>query len=236
MISRRRAEFLLDTALLVLLLFLFAPRLTGLALHEWIGLVLVPPTVVHMLLSWRWIAASTRRLLRPNAARVRVNYLLNTVLFVLLTLVIGSGIAISEVAVPALGIRTIDDRSWRALHNLSLNWLLLTAGLHIAMNWEWVRRTFSSILSGGARSVAPVRIASFGWVSSRVLVILAAVAAIVGTAVAYLGVPSDSRRYALTEIARFAGSGWHGWVQLAGETLLLILAVYLGRKGLRLRL
>lgn len=236
MTSRRSAELLLDTLLLVLLLLLFAPRLTGLALHEWIGLAIVPPTVVHILLSWRWLAASTRRLLGPNSARVRVNYFLNLLLFVLLTLVIGSGVAISEVAVPTLGLRTIDDRSWRALHNLTLNWLLLTAGFHIALNWDWVRRTFSWALSGGTRPLTPVRIASLAWVSTRVLAILAAASVIVGAAVACLGVPSDNRRYALTEIARFAGSSWHGWLQLSGETLLLMLAIYLGRKGLRLRL
>ncbi len=233
--KRRGVELLLDTCLLVLLLILFAPRLTGLGLHEWIGLVLVPPTVVHILLSWRWIAASTRRLSRPNSARVRVNYLLNALLFVLLTLVVGSGVAISEVVVPRLGIPTIDDRSWRALHNQSLNWLLLTAGFHIAMNWAWVRRAFTSLRARGARSAAAVRLAPFTWVSPRVLAILAAAAVVIGAAVAWLGVPSENRRYALTEIARFASS-WHGWFQLAGEALLLFGAIYLGRKGLRLRL
>jgi hypothetical protein len=45
-------------------------------------------------------------------------------------------VVISAVALPALGIRTINDRSWHALHNLTLNWTLLVIGLRVAMNWQ----------------------------------------------------------------------------------------------------
>jgi uncharacterized membrane protein YidH (DUF202 family) len=233
--GRRRIEFALDALLLVLLLFLFAPRLTGLPLHEWLGIAFVPPIVVHLLLSWRWVATSTRRL-GEASTRSRVNYFLNALLFVLLTLVIASGVAISEVAVPTLGIRTIDDRAWRALHNLTLNWLMLIAGFHIAINWNWVRRSFRAIRLRKPFPLRPPRIASVVPAVGQVLVIVIVSSIIVGAAVAVLGVPSATRRYAMNEIARFAGSPGHGWFQLSGKTLLLFGAVYLGRKGLRLRL
>lgn len=234
--GRKRVEFILDSLLLVLLLLLFSPRLTGLPLHEWLGIAIVPPIVVHVLLSWRWIATATRRLLRGAPNRLRVNYILNAVLFVLLTLVIASGVAISEVAAPSVGTRTIDDLAWRALHNLTLNWLLLVAGFHIAMNWDWVRRTYRTMLSRDTPFLASARIVSVGRVGSRVLVIVTAAGAVAGAATVCLGAPSAARRYATNEIARFAGSPLRGVVQLTVETLLLCVAAYLGRKALRLRI
>lgn len=234
--GRKRVDFILDSLLLTLLLLLFSPRLTGLPLHEWLGIAIVPPIVVHVLLSWRWVAAATRRLLRGAPNRVRVNYILNALLFVLLTLVIASGVAISEVAAPSVGTRTIDDRAWRALHNLTLNWLLLIAGFHIAMNWDWVRRTLPAMLSSDTSFLASARLGSPGRVGSWVLVIVTAAGVVVGTAIECLGPPSAARRSATNEIARFAGSPLHGAGQLAGETLLLCVAAYLGRKALRLRI
>ena len=134
-LSRKAVEIYIDVSLLLALLLLFSPRLTGLALHEWLGLALALPLVVHLLLSWRWIRTATLRLAQGSGARARINYILNWILFVLIVIEVASGFAISEVAVPTIGIPTVNDRAWRALHNQTLNLTLLVIGLHIAMNW-----------------------------------------------------------------------------------------------------
>jgi hypothetical protein len=72
-----------DTLLLVLCLFLMSPRLTGLALHEWFGVALILPVLVHLLLSWRWIVTALKRAFVPTRRRDLVN-LLVTETFVLI--------------------------------------------------------------------------------------------------------------------------------------------------------
>lgn len=133
--------------MLTTILLLLSPRLTGLPAHEWLGLSLGIIVMIHLLLSWAWIASTTAGLVRRATWRTRVNFALNVILFILLVLVITSGIAISVVAVPALGVATIDDRAWRSLHNLTLNWLVLLTGFHVVMNWRplvaGVRRAFA---------------------------------------------------------------------------------------------
>jgi len=136
--ARRRVVLLLDAALFAAFLVLLSPRITGLTIHEWLGLVLGAPMIVHLLLSWSWIAAAAKRLMSPRNARDIVNTLLNALLFVTTTVVIVSGIVISQVALPWLGVITVDDRRWRATHNQFTTWLMLTMSAHIAMNWRWI--------------------------------------------------------------------------------------------------
>lgn len=133
--------FSLDALLLVLGLLLMAPRLTGLALHEWIGISFLLPLLVHLLLSWRWIVTALRRTSAPTSRRDAVNLALNTLLFISTAVVIVSGLVISQVALPWLGVTgTVDDVAWRSTHNnwTDVMWVLVSA--HVAMNWRWIAR------------------------------------------------------------------------------------------------
>jgi hypothetical protein len=84
------------------------------------------------------------------------------------------------------------------------------------------------------------RIAGVGIVmrtlSSFVWIVLSA-AAVAAATVLWLGPPTMAREYHIkNEIAHFTPSVGHGLLQLGGETFLLILVVYAGRRWLRIRL
>lgn len=142
--SRSSFLFTLDILLLCLFLALLAPRLTGLAVHEWLGIAFGLPVLVHLLMSWRWIAHSITKASTQFRWRSRVNLVLNLALFILVVLELSSGVGISAVALPRLHIGTVNDRTWRAVHNQSLNALHLVIGLHIAVNWSSLRRYLTS--------------------------------------------------------------------------------------------
>jgi hypothetical membrane protein len=134
--SRNAFAIYVDVLLLAMLLLLFSPRMTGLSIHEWLGISLGGVLIIHLLLSWTWISLTTRRVVSAPNRRTRVNYVLNCLLFILIIVEVTSGFEISQVSLPSLGIHTIDDRSWRALHNQTLNWTMLVLGFHLAMNWR----------------------------------------------------------------------------------------------------
>ena len=72
---------------------------------------------------------------------------------------------------------------------------------------------------------------------ARIVAIVLSGAAIAGAVLLYLGPPAAEREYHVkSEIARFAPTVGHGLLQLGGETLLLILVAYVGRRWLRIRL
>jgi len=112
--------------------------LTGLALHEWLGIAFIAVLVLHLLLHWQWITGATLRWLRSLSWKVRLTYLVDAVLFITMTLVIFSGLMISEVALPLMGLTTSRNFAWRAIHSASSNGVLVLVSLHIALNWRWI--------------------------------------------------------------------------------------------------
>jgi cytochrome b561 len=129
--------FWLDVLLFLTLCSLEVVRLTGLTLHEWFGIALVFGILLHLLLAWTWISDGTRQLAKPRSKRIRINYALNFVLFAMITIVIYSGVLISEVAGPSMGLVATTDPRWRSVHDFFSQTMVVIAGLHLAINWDY---------------------------------------------------------------------------------------------------
>ncbi|NBX47756.1 MAG: DUF4405 domain-containing protein, partial [Chloroflexi bacterium] len=87
----------------------------------------------------------------------RINQILNGLLFIFMAVAVGSGIAISEEALPSLGILTSGSRVWMNVHGLSANASLILIGAHVAMNWQWVMRTVRRIAGKTVRKNPSLR-------------------------------------------------------------------------------
>lgn len=139
--ERHALKLALDVGLTAGLLLLWAFPLTGLALHEWLGVALLFAILAHLLANWAWIEATTRRFFRALRAQVRFHYILNMVLFVAMTIVLFSGLMISVVALPFFGLHGTRSTFLTFVHILASDVLLVIVGLHLALNWRWVVNT-----------------------------------------------------------------------------------------------
>lgn len=139
-------KLLIDSALTVAFLALLSIPLTGLGVHEWLGIALTFGLIVHLLLNWAWIVATTLRFLRALPGQVRINYLLNAALFIMMTIAITSGLMISEQALPFLGIHPMRNMLLSVVHLVSADALLLIVGLHLGLNWKWVVKASRSLI------------------------------------------------------------------------------------------
>lgn len=232
---RRRFIICLDTALLVIFILLLSPRMTGLAMHEVLGFIFFIPIVIHLLIGWPWIQNVTRKFFKTTNRRTRFNFFLNTILFILVVTELVSGFIISQVILPKIGISTINDRAWRSVHNLPLNFVVLFTGLHIAINWAWIVAAFKkrSINSKQNKELFP---ASFMSILMRIGILLLATSLILFLLYRIIGEPSITRLYPGNEIARFTPSLGHGLVQLFGEAFLIAIVAFIARNWLRIRL
>jgi Domain of unknown function (DUF4405) len=151
-----RPRLVVDIILAVSFLALMSVNLTGLLIHEWLGIALMLLVIVHLLSQWDWTVSSTRSFLSRLTPRVRVNYVLNWALFTAGVLVFVSGILISQNVLPALGLSTGRGGTalfgfWHQLHTLSADAVLVLAALHLGLNWRWVVNACKHLVLRGNR-------------------------------------------------------------------------------------
>jgi Domain of unknown function (DUF4405) len=140
-------KLLVDASMTAAALMLLTLALTGLAIHEWLGVALLVVVTLHLLLNWAWIVAGVRRFFGPLSVLVRFNAILNTVLFILMTVVLASGLMISVVALRFFGLHMLPSIFLRLVHQVSADALLLVVGLHLGMNWRWVVTSLRKVLA-----------------------------------------------------------------------------------------
>ena len=136
--SLTQTKLLIALSILVLFIVINAPQFTGLAGHEWVSLIFIIPFLTHLTLSWKWIVNVMTRLFKKLPGETRFNQIWDTLLFVMMTLVIFSGIIVSEKALPALGIHIQLDPFWRSIRTTLANLLMIMFGIHLAMHWKWL--------------------------------------------------------------------------------------------------
>jgi cytochrome b561 len=135
---RMRLLLLLDVVLLVALALLEEPKFTSLGGHEWLGILFAALLVIHLVVNWRWIAATVARMRAGGSRRARTNAALNGALFVMMVVTVLSGAASSEVVLPLTGLAPSELAVWQRMHNLLSQLTLGVVGLHVALNWDWV--------------------------------------------------------------------------------------------------
>jgi len=232
---RRRLVVVLDASLLVIFILLLSPRMTGLALHEILGFIFFIPVIIHLLIAWPWIQNATRKFFRTANTRTRFNFFLNAMLFIILITELVSGFVISQVVLPSVGLHTINDRSWRATHNLPLNFFVLFAGFHVAINWGWIVAAFKK-RSGNSKQQPKVFYPKFMTTLIRVGILILATGLVALILYIIIGGVSLTRLYNQNEIERFTPTFGHGIGQFLGEALLITVVAFIGRKWLRMRL
>lgn len=135
---RNLVNLVIDFIIFLAFLITMAPRFSGIAIHEWLSIAFGAAIIAHLLLHWSWIVNVTKRLFAKTQWSARINYLINVLFFIAMTLVIFTGIMISKEALPLFGIRFTGGGTWRELHDITANLSLILLGVHVALHWQWI--------------------------------------------------------------------------------------------------
>ena len=131
-------KFRWDVLVFLVFVLTCAPSFTGIPLHEWASIGLVALLVIHLLSNWNWIVEVSRRAGHRLGAEIRFNHILDSLLFVSFTLLMVSGLMVSESALPTLGLPARSDAFWRMLHVTSANVFPSLVAVHLAMHARWI--------------------------------------------------------------------------------------------------
>ncbi len=135
--ARTRLDFWFDAVIFLGYTLAYSFGFTGIAIHEWLGIGLGLALLIHLTLHWDWVIRTTRNLLSPRG-HDKVIWLVNLALLLAMTLCVASGILISRVALPYLGIYTLAGPFWTRLHVLTAEVTLGLVPVHAALRWRWV--------------------------------------------------------------------------------------------------
>lgn len=153
-LSATARNLIIDLTTVTGFLVSLQPHFTGMTIHEWLGVSLGGAFLLHILLHWRWLYATTSRLFSKLAWQLRlawqsrINFILNLALLIAFTVIILSGILISEEVLPFLGLQGSRDMTWKWLHTISADAAVWIVGLHIALHWKWVLNAARKYLFG----------------------------------------------------------------------------------------
>jgi hypothetical protein len=133
-------RLLLDASLLLAILTAYRPGATGITVHEWLSLSLAAPVLVHLVVNWDWVGRVARRLFRKARGATRLNFAVDTMLFVATVAVMLSGLMVSRVVAGAFGLVTDPEAIWHTVHSVSADATLTLAMAHLVLHWKWIAR------------------------------------------------------------------------------------------------
>lgn len=148
-LSPTTINYLVDIAIFIAFLLAMDPHATGIPIHEWLSIAFAAAIIAHLLLHWSWLVGITVRFFGRVTGEARLNYILNLLFFIDMTIIMLTGILISESALPALDLTPAHNFAWRRLHDLSANLALPILGLHVALHWRWILNTTKSYFRKG---------------------------------------------------------------------------------------
>jgi cytochrome b len=155
--SKSQANWLIDAVLFIGFLLTFFLDLTGVELHQWIGIAVCAIAFYHLWVHWDWVGAVTARFFKRTSGQARLYYMVDACMVVGFLLILFTGLAISTWF--ALPLNNYAD--WTNVHAIVSIVTLVVVVLKIAIHGRWIisvakRYIFAPAMPGTAPRAAQV--------------------------------------------------------------------------------
>ena len=139
-----KKKLILDTILALTMLVVMVPALSGVFLHEWIGVVIAAGLVVHLVLNRKWITGVSKKFFGPMTLELRLSYLMNGMLGLAMGLTLVSGVLISQYLFTALN--AADLALWTIIHAVASRATLGITIVHVLLHLSWIKNALKQAL------------------------------------------------------------------------------------------
>ena len=136
--AKKRNALVVDLIVLVVYLVVANPALTGIGVHEWLGIAAFVAFVAHAAQHGDWVAETARTAFaRPSLGRTG-HFVLDALIVVAFMTCTVSGVLVSGAVLPALGLYADGFFFWDPLHAASAKVLLALLVVHVVAHWRWI--------------------------------------------------------------------------------------------------
>lgn len=140
--AKKRNALVVDLIVLVVYLVVANPALTGIGVHEWLGIAAFVAFVAHAAQHGDWVAETARTAFaRPSLGRTG-HFVLDALIVVAFMMCTVSGVLVSGAVLPALGLYADGFFFWNPLHAASAKVLLALLVVHVVAHWRWIAGLF----------------------------------------------------------------------------------------------
>jgi len=132
--NKPKTNWIVDAALFVGFVLTFFLDLTGLALHQLLGVFVGLIATYHLAAHWAWVKAVTKRLFQCGCGKARWNYVVDAGVLLGLALIILTGLVMSTWLNLAL------DRYylWHLVHVWASIATVVLVVLKVGLHWRWI--------------------------------------------------------------------------------------------------
>jgi hypothetical protein len=149
--TRQKQNAITDTLLFGAFLLAFFLDLTGVNIHQWLGMIAGAMGLIHLALHWKWVLSVGSRFFGSTSMRSRAYYALDAGILAGFAGMIGSGLVIST----WLNVALADYASWRALHIGISIFTLIAVLVKLAAHWKWIAAFFKPRPASLTASLVP---------------------------------------------------------------------------------
>lgn len=142
--TSQKTHWWIDLGLLLGYLFSFYLELTGLWLHQWLGVAVTILALIHLVLHWDWVVSVFTRFFGKTSGRSRVYLLLDILIMIGAVLIFETGLVIST----WFNLDLSNYLTWLDIHVYASIITLGVTVLKLGLHWRWiismVKKIFSS--------------------------------------------------------------------------------------------
>lgn len=151
---KQKAHWWIDMLLFFGFLVAFFLSLTGIELHQWVGIFGGLLAAYHLLVHWNWVDVVSRKIFGSGSGVVQIKFLVDSLLFAGFVLIVGTGLVIST----WLNISLSNYDGWLSVHIIASITTLLILLLKLGLHWRWISRITSYIFAEpGLQLVQPAK-------------------------------------------------------------------------------
>lgn len=144
-----KINWFLDVVILAGFLVSFFLNLTGLAVHQWLGIAVFAGIVLHLVNHWSWVKSVFSNYFKKTSSRARIYALIDGLLLYGFVMIIETGLVIST----WFNLNLTNYEVWLTIHIYSSIATLLLAVLKVGLHWRWIVKTASKIFTPGPKPV-----------------------------------------------------------------------------------
>lgn len=144
----KKIKIVLDIIMFISIILLMKINITGLQLHEIIGICLFVIFIIHKIINFKWVKSVGKNILNKNMkSKSKIMFFLDLILFIFVTLNVITGIVVSKFILVSITVNNIETVT--ILHKFFAWWSLILISIHIGLHWEnvvnYFERKFKSL-------------------------------------------------------------------------------------------